>query len=488
MKTVKRVFAIAVAVLLIAMMIPTAFAGTATDPNVINWSCTKEGKTLKGYEYTVYQVADYNATTGAFTLAQGASDITQKDINDAVTEDEMNALANKCKTATLPTEGTTFNTTDVSGNFHLADGIYYIKCTTPGPNNKAITKESIVVFPNAGGTTSEDINFGDKVNEGEPEVHKYFLVDGSRTQDDQSFGTVDTTEDGGSLTKTITYVLTADIAGSTTSKLTSYVITDKMGTGLKSITESNISSVVLQPAAGNATTLVKGTDWTFATDAATIDCSTTVNGGTGTTGNTFGIALTNNILSKDSFYTEGNKVVVTFTTELDKAAADVATDIPNTDALIYGNTSGKNVKPGDTVNVKTYQIQALKKDAATHAALTGKTATFGLYEDETCEIQIASATTNASTGYALFDVKLAAGTYYVKETAAPEGYNLNTDVQTVTVGGTTGTATAEVEDTAAKLPSTGGAGTLVFTIVGGSLVLLAAALFVIVMKKRSSAK
>ena len=99
---------------------------------------------------------------------------------------------------------------------------------------------------------------------------------------------------------------------------------------------------------------------------------------------------------------------------------------------------------------------------------------------------IATATTDAN-GIARFGVKLAAGTYVVKETAAPTGYNLNSTPQTVTVG-TTGTVTVTIEDTPAKLPATGGAGTLVFTIVGGSLVLLAAVLFIIVMKKRSSAK
>ncbi|MBQ2569593.1 MAG: LPXTG cell wall anchor domain-containing protein [Ruminococcus sp.] len=43
-----------------------------------------------------------------------------------------------------------------------------------------------------------------------------------------------------------------------------------------------------------------------------------------------------------------------------------------------------------------------------------------------------------------------------------------------------------MKDTRAKLPNTGGAGTLVFTIVGGSLIVAAGILLAIVLKKRAS--
>ncbi|MBQ9679578.1 MAG: LPXTG cell wall anchor domain-containing protein [Ruminococcus sp.] len=473
MKTVKRVFAIAVAVLLIAMMIPSAFAAGS---NTVNWTCE-----YTGYTYTVYKVAGYNATTGAYPVSTSAT--TQTAVNAAVTESQMASLASTLQSATFASGDveTTFTTSSSSGNFTVADGIYFIKCTTPGPNNKAILKDSIVVFPNADKTTTETINLTDKVNEGEPTVTKEIKNGG-----DNTFGTVDTT----AKQKTITYVLTADIAGSAASKLTSYVITDNMGTGLKSVTKDNIVSVELKPAEGDATTLTKDTQWTFTTDSAVINCAQndTVDKKHGTTGNSFGISIAKSVLDTDAFYTEGNKVVVTFTTEIDYATAACGTDIPNTDDMIYGNAAGKNVVPGNTVNVKTYQPYALKKDANTHAALTGKSATFGLYEDQACTKEIATAQTNTQTGIADFAVKLPAGTYYIKETVAPDGYNLNSEVKSVTLGGTTGTATVDIEDTPAKLPATGGTGTLVFTIVGGSLVLLAAALFVIVMKKRSSAK
>lgn len=463
MKSVKRILSVAVAVLLIAMMMIPAVS--AAGSNTVNWTCE-----YPGYTYTVYTVATYNSTTGAFTATPAS---LQDAVNNAVTANQMAALAETLTTTTgLTAEGTTFTTNAGSGSFTLPDGIYFIKCTQPGPNNKKVLKNSIVVFPNKNNSTTETINLTDKVNEGQPTVTKEIVNGG-----DNTFGTKDTT----AKSKTITYKLTADIAGSKDSKLTSYVITDKMGTGLNT-SKHDVKSVVLK----NGTTETPITDYTVTTAAADIDCATTVDGGTGTTGNTFGVKLGSTILGSDDFYADGNQVVVTYETELDYATAAVATDIPNTDAMIYGNESGRNVVPGTTVNVQTYKVDAKKIDAVSKAPLAD--ATFGLYEDQACTKEIATATSVANTGIADFAVKLPAGTYYVKEIEAPRGYNLNSEVKSVTLSASNASATVEIEDTQAKLPSTGGNGTLMFTIIGGSLVLLAAALFVIVMKKRSSAK
>lgn len=466
MKTVRRIFAIAVAVLLIAMMIPAASAAS----NTVSWTCN-----YKGYTYDVYQVATYDSTTGEYTAVKTS---LQDSVDAAITEAQMATLAENLNVSDLTKlDAKSFTTDAGSGSFSVDNGIYFIKCTQPGPNNKTILQDSIVVFPNKNGTTSETINLTGKVNEGEPTADKNFKVGDTLTKADQSFGT---TAD----TKTITYVISADIAGSATSKLTSYVIVDKMGTGLNT-NKHDIVSVVLKN--GNNETAL---EYEVVTDPAVINCSQddSIDGQHGTADNTFGVSIKKAELDKDSFYTDGNKVVVTYTTELDYATADVATAIPNTDDMIYGNDSGRNVVPGKTVNAFTYQPFAKKIDASTGNVLTGKSATFGLYKDEACTQEIATAQTDTTTGIADFQVKLPADTYYIKETVAPEGYNLNSTVKSVTLGGTTGSVTVEIEDTPAKLPSTGGTGTLIFTIIGGSLVLLAAVLFLIVMKKRSSAK
>jgi fimbrial isopeptide formation D2 family protein/LPXTG-motif cell wall-anchored protein len=464
MKSVKRILSVAVAVLLIAMMMIPAVS--AAGSNTVNWTCE-----YPGYTYTVYTVATYNSTTGAFTATPAT---LQDAVNNAVDANQMAALAETLTTTTgLTEEGTTFTTNAGSGHFDLNDGIYFIKCTQPGPNNKKVLKNSIVVFPNKNKTTAETINLTDKVNEGQPTVTKE-IVGGANT-----FGTIDTAT---FKSKTITYKLTADIAGSKDSKLTSYVITDKMGEGLDT-SKHDVTSVVLK----NGTTetpLTEGTDYTVTTAAADIDCATTVDGGTGTTGNTFGVKLSDTILGTDAFYAEGNQVVVTYETQL-KADAAVATDIPNTDAMIYGNESGRNVVPGNTVNVQTYKVEAKKIDAVTKNPLAG--AKFGLYQDQACTKLIVESAETGDNGIADFGVKLPAGTYYIKETKVPDGYNFNSAPERVVLPDDTN-KTVVIEDTKAKLPSTGGNGTLMFTIIGGSLVLLAAALFVVVMKKKSSAK
>ena len=117
---------------------------------------------------------------------------------------------------------------------------------------------------------------------------------------------------------------------------------------------------------------------------------------------------------------------------------------------------------------------------------------------------------------------LAAGTYYLKETAAPEEYSLNTHVFEIEIvavpdAGTgllsawsikidgTPTATFSVNNTAdtvqrtdtkpgidiqntklSSLPSTGGIGTTIFTIGGCAIMILAAGLYF--ASRRKSAK
>ena len=85
-------------------------------------------------------------------------------------------------------------------------------------------------------------------------------------------------------------------------------------------------------------------------------------------------------------------------------------------------------------------------------------------------------------------VGIQSGTYYVHETEAPAGYNLATEDEAVTVSANdSGTAQATAEahianNTGAILPGTGGMGTTIFYVVGGTLVVAAAVL--LITKKR----
>ena len=459
MKSVKRILSVAVAVLLIAMMMIPAVSAAGYS---ITLNCD-----LPGYEYTIYKVADYNSTTGAFTTDYAA---LKSEVETS--KESTAALLTACADVNFTSSVDTFNTNDATKTLSVDAGIYYVKMTKKSPNFKSLTQDAIVVFPNKRGNASETLNLSEKISEGEPSVSKDFKVNGSLTKEDQTRGTVDTET---FKSKTITYVLTADVPASTVEK---YIITDRMGAGLKAVTAAKIKSVTL-----NGTTDL---GYDFVTEGINIAKNDTVNKKYGTEGNTFGISIKDTELANPAFYTAGNKVVVEFETELDYDTATVGSAIVNHDDLIYGNESALNVRPGNDVTVKTYKVVAKKVDATTKAALAG--AKFGLYEDAACTKLIAESSETGNDGIADFGVKLPAGTYYIKETKVPTGYNLNTEIKSVTLGDSNADATVTVEDTQAKLPSTGGNGTMMFTIIGGSLVLLAAALFVIVMKKKSSAK
>lgn len=467
MKSVKRVLSVAVAVLLIAMMMIPAVSAAGYS---ITLNCD-----LPGYEYTIYKVADYRSDTGAFT-----TDYAALESEVETSKESTAALLTACKDVDFTSSVATFNTDGATTQdpatktLSVDAGIYYVKMTKKSPNFKSLTQDAIVVFPNKRGNASETLNLSEKISEGEPNVSKDFkLDDDTLTKEDQTRGTVDTET---FKSKTITYVLTADVPASTVEK---FIITDRMGAGLKAVTKDNIKSVTL-----NGTTDLA---YDFVTEGINIAKDDTVNKKYGTTGNTFGISINKDTeLANPAFYTAGNKVVVEFETELDYDTATVGSAIVNHDDLIYGNESALNVRPGNDVTVKTYKVVAKKVDATTKAALAG--AKFGLYQDADCTKLIAESSETGNDGIADFGVKLPAGTYYIKETQVPTGYNLNTEIKSVTLGDSNADATVTVEDTQAKLPSTGGNGTMMFTIIGGSLVLLAAALFIVVMKKKSSAK
>ena len=222
-------------------------------------------------------------------------------------------------------------------------------------------------------------------------------------------------------------------------------------------------------------------------------------------------------------------VEVTYKAHLkDTAAVTVAsTSTTNTDSvyLIYphdpheiiGNNSTYS-DAGRTAESKAYVYTYgvnIKKIDDSNPGKPLENAKFRLYSDETCQNEIAlkkmTSTGNANeyciatTGEELVtpstgQIKingLDAGTYYLKEIKAPDGYNtLEKPVKleivathngaTVQVGlGTAGSGKMEetvINKSGVVLPSTGGMGTTIFYVVGGLLMVGAAVL--LVTKKR----
>lgn len=137
-------------------------------------------------------------------------------------------------------------------------------------------------------------------------------------------------------------------------------------------------------------------------------------------------------------------------------------------------------------NSKETFFKIKKVDSKTGETLAG--AEFRLYSDSACQNKVQTARTSGD-GIYLLDGLIPGKTYYLKETHAPPGYELDKTVYTVTVAedGTVAiknvatnenlewdeSALAYLYENSKEsyvLPETGGPGTLMFTI-GGMLLL-----------------
>ncbi len=198
-----------------------------------------------------------------------------------------------------------------------------------------------------------------------------------------------------------------------------------------------------------------------------------------------------------SQYDDGAQIVITYSAELDKDAEIYGATNDNTAWLTY---SAQTSAPS-TVKVETYKFDLIKitKDGV---VLDG--ASFKLYDAATAgnEIKLVDMgnntyrvadATQTGEGATIAAGKvviegLGAGTYYLEETAAPEGYNLlaareevvltGNNVATDNGDGTYAGGVQIVNLTGFQLPSTGGVGTTIFYIVGGVMMVAAFVLFV----------
>lgn len=227
-------------------------------------------------------------------------------------------------------------------------------------------------------------------------------------------------------------------------------------------------------------------------------------------------------------YPATSTVEITYSaTVLDAAAAnDPASSVNRNHAeLEYDTETG--TKPGgdDVTKTDVYNLGFTKVDG-TNPEKTLAGATFALYRDVACTVPV--NVKSESTGVYVVDAEatsnlvvtpadgkvvikgLPAGTYYLKETVAPDGYNLLTDPVEVTIvadefnedgvvtkensvdfeaGGTTykvnNAAEYSIENfSGVELPSTGGEGTMMMITIG-TMVAMAFAVLMITQKKMS---
>ena len=316
----------------------------------------------------------------------------------------------------------------------------------------------------------------------------------------------------------VTYTVTGAIPDTTGYSEYVYKIHDELTKGLDFVNDANGTALE----AGATTVNVK----VAFKDAGVTDASTAPTTATLDAANNRKMSLDLSEWVRANQANKGKEFTVTYYAKVNKAA--VVTE-KNKAQLEYGN------KPGETttttpseVKTPTYPLDILKvkKDSNPEEILAG--AHFTLYAsttegtiDESKPIKVTKdedgkysyaadqastdpsvitdmvtvATKFEGTGYNLHINGLAAGTYYLKETKAPEGYNKLTDAIKVTITKSTtadendwtltvdkGTVDGKIvkveNSTGSLLPSTGGRGAIAFAVIAALLVFGVAVSFI----------
>lgn len=493
MKTTKKIFAAVLAVMMIALMIPFSASAATT----LTVSCNPNAGTtgdkadyVGTYEYKFFKLATVDTTTGTVTVedaytsnnalvdALNSTD-TDKSQNIITICDGMSWTGTADKTVTFKYDGSAdVSTQEITD---LADGIYYVYCSKKPGTVKSV-QGSLISLPYFYGTdwkyNYETVNLASKINVSGITVTK--------TVADNKVGTQKNAE----------YTLTASTAGSTTNKVGTYAIVDNMDNAL-SLIDNTVKVYFVKD---SVETPAEDGDFTVESnyaykDATGIDATAT-----------FAVVATDALLQGDKFYNY-DTIKVTFSAKVNADIAEKVTkDLPNTDGLYYGNEGNFTYKPGNnTVNVATAGLDVTKVDGnTTSTKLAG--AEFTLYKDSACTEAItvegvtvkATTTTNGNDKfyYGKHEFYFTPGVdYFVKETKAPAGYNINSTIFKVTAVAKAYTAVGTVENGAATVvkdypvtvPQTGGMGTMMFY-VGGAALIACAGVLLFVLKRKKAAK
>lgn len=455
MKTTKKIFAAFIAVMMIALMIPFSASAATT------YSASLTGKA--GYTVSVYKVASLDVVSGQYTSSITA---IQDELNKVEGADNKNVLK-ACDAAAVSTPVTTktFSASDVTLDFSTTEpGVYYFKWTgTPAGVDSKIISNSVISLPyykDGNWVNSYTGTISAKVEDSTPTVSK--KIENSD---------IDNSNTTAAIGSDVTFTLTADTVGTSTEKTKMYKLTDTMSAGL---TYKEVKEVKV------GTTVVSAADYKVTQTGQTVD-----------------IEFTSSYLSNgDSAFYKADKVYVTYVATVNTAALiSIAGELkPNTNHVDLHYTNNMNVDSditGNTVNVYTFTLNVGKVDG-NNTTKPLPNATFKLTSKNDAEF--VKTLTTGTDGSVTF-TGLKAGTYYVEETVAPEGYNINSKKFEITIS-TQGIVTGDnvkdnklvVSDFPLSVPQTGGAGTVMFTIGGIALIACAGVLFFVVMRKKKTSK
>ena len=502
MKSIKRIIALLLTAVMTMTMSVTAFAADANNltVNVLSGQ-DLNGQTIslyklfdvttsgsgenKNYAYTVNTATGYkDAIKSALgTLFSGTTDVEYAEAVKTLGEDKsapVQKFANDFTEYALK-NGTTVKATKTSGKitgknttsfvFNGLDKGYYLVYVTGG---KKIQSSLVTV-------------------DGETTVSlKTEAPSITKTADKETV----------SIGQVVEYTITGSVPDTTGYDQYVYKINDTLSNGLDFVNDAKGTAVT-----GNIVNV--SVAFKNATDASTAPTTATLD----TTKKTMALDLSAWVRNNQE--NKGKEFTVTYYAKVNKDA--VVTE-KNSATLEYGNnpTDTTTTKPSEA-KTPTYPLDINKFKKGSEEKLAG--AKFSLYTSDTDAknndnaikvsgsngnyvVDPTSATTEFESvasingkGYNLHVNGLAAGTYYLVETKAPAGYNKLTDPIKVEIKKNTNEDVnawtlfnndKNVDDkiihvensTGSILPSTGGMGTIAFTVVAALLVLGVAVSFI----------
>lgn len=497
MKRIKKFAAALLTAIMMMTMTVTAFAAESNGTLTVN---VKGGQTLANQTVNVYKLFDMTVSGSGESLNYGYKinetykSILDKVLGAEVTDKSDQGYYEAVQKAT--SDGKNGNNTQKFANDFTKELLNYNKSNTSAKIEATVTK----TFDKAStetSTTFDGLAYG------------YYLVCQTGTKAIQSSlvalteptATVNLKSEAPKIEKkadkttifvgeTVTYTVAGQVPDTTGYDNYIYKIHDTLTSGLDFVTNTEGTKVKVTVKIGDTTVDVNEADFVNATGEVVTTPTRT---------------MVLDLSGKVRAATTGQTIVVTYQAKVNK---DAVVETKNSATLEYSNNPGTNetgtTKPSEVVT-PTYPLDINKINAKDKKMLAG--AHFTLYGstsegtiDKTKAIKVTkdgegkytyasdqNATENTTTDMVTVADKidgkgnlhingLAAGTYYLEETKAPDGFNKLANPIKVTIAKTSDTEWTiskndtkeedkiiDIENsTGSLLPSTGGTGVIVF--------------------------